>query len=175
MENKSTFRCSGFHPGDGKSLAVRARVTARCRYDANSGALLPVNGNFGQSAISCRQHNVDKVALETRQHGLSLRVTEAGVVLNDVGDAIHNHEAEIKYAFKRPALGRHGFDGGQKNFLHTAVSHLGRIEFAGGESTHPAGVGSSVVIIGPFVVLCRNHRPQGCPVGKGQYADFRAF
>src|SRR5882762_298307 len=82
---------------DGFTLFKLSGITTRRSYDADGRIIAPVDGNRTDAAIDDSFQDFYKVAIESHQHSLSFRVTEARVVLDHLRTLGGEHQAYIQH------------------------------------------------------------------------------
>jgi hypothetical protein len=73
---------------------------------------------------------------------------------------------------KRTAQARQRIDGGLKDLPCDLFTKRSRGNGSRSVGTHSAGVGTGISVPHPLVILCRNHRHDGLPVGKRHDGQF---
>ena len=159
--------------GDGLALLIVAGVAAGGQNDAGGGAAVPLHLEVPQRFVFHRLHHGEQVGLEQGEHHLGLRVPEAAVVLNDLGALGGEHQPEVEAALEGAALGPHGRQGGEKDFLHALRRHSGGVIGVGSHGAHAPGIGPGVAVQGPLVIHGGYHGGDVGAVGKGQDTDLR--
>ena len=155
----------------------RAALVVACVCFAVS---IPIGISLGHVAIleesspALFAHDVQQVALQQGQHHLGLGVSEAAVVLDDLGAVRGEHQAEVQAALEGAALGVHGPDGGQEDLFHALGGDLRGVVGVRGNGAHAAGVQAGVVVVGTLVVHAGHHGLDHLAVRKAQHTDLGA-
>ena len=81
-----------------------------------------------QSSVHTCFNNVQNIIFHTRKHNLSLRISEAGVVLQHFRSFFCKHQTEENNAFKRAALCSHSIYRSLVNIFFTKFFYFFCIE-----------------------------------------------
>src|SRR5882724_7716883 len=81
VEHFSGQPCGGIETADRISLTVGVGVAAGRHYDAERRARVPTSGGGVQRTGERRLAQVDQIALQAHQNGLSLRIAESAIEL----------------------------------------------------------------------------------------------
>ena len=154
--------------GDGKALFIGCGVALRRGNDAAGRTVGKLHWRLRQRTICCRLHDCQQVAFQKGQNHLRFRVAETAVILNDLGPVRSQHQPEIKTAFERPPLRRHGPNRGQKNGIHTDLGDLRRVKGIGRNGSHAAGIQAGIPLPRPLMVHRGHHRHNGLSVSKAE-------
>ena len=92
-------------------LFIMSRVTARGEHDTDSRAVLPTDGNVGESSVRTGTHDRYEITVEKRKHDLRLGITEPRIELHDLRAIRRHHQAKIETAAIGTSFLRHGGDG----------------------------------------------------------------
>ena len=160
--------------GDGLALLVSHRVAAGSQNDAGGSTVRELDLLVFQRAARAGLHDVQQVAFQQGQHHLRFGVTKAAVILDDLRAVRGEHQAEVETALEGAALGVHGLDGGQENFLHALSGHFRGVVGVGSNGAHAAGVQAGVVVVGTLVVHAGHHGLDHLAVRKAQHTDLGA-
>ena len=112
--------------------------------------------------------------VEARQQRLTFGVAEAGVVFEEKGLAVDDHDAGVEHPGVGTALGGHGGHGGHDDALHDPVADLRRHGGGGGNGAHAPGVGAGAALARRLVVPRRGQGQDGLAVGEGEEARLLA-
>ena len=128
---------------------------------------------LSQSAIGSSLHNGQQIAFQQRQHNLGFGIAETAVILNDLRTIGSQHQTEIQATLEGAALSIHCLDGGQEDSFHALLGNSIGVIGVGGNSTHTAGIQTSIIVACTLVVHRRNHGNYHITVSKGQHRDLR--
>ena len=160
--------------GDLKALLVAHRITIGRQNHAAGVFIGELDLCVRQCTIGAGAHDGEQVAFQQRQHHLGLGVTEAAVVLDDLGALGREHQAEVQTALEGTSLGVHGGDGGQEDGLHAPVGDFGGVVGVGRHGAHAAGVQAGVVVADALVIHGGHHGLHHVTVSEGQHGNLGA-
>ena len=112
-----------------------------------------------------------QVALQQRQHGFGLRVTEAGVELHHLRPLRGQHQPGVQHAAKEDAFGPQTCQGALYHLAPDGLQVLGAYR-KGADDAHAAGHGAGVTLANRLVVLAGRSQGEALAVGQRQHRDF---
>ena len=99
---------------------------------------------------------------------MRLRITEAGIELQEPGFAILDHQAGVEYSLVGVAFCRHPLDSREHDPVHDLFVDVVGDDRGGRVRPHAPGVGSLIVVVDRFVILRRGHWQDRLAIGKGE-------
>mmetsp|Transcript_85350 Transcript_85350/g.238221 ORF Transcript_85350/g.238221 Transcript_85350/m.238221 type:complete len:505 (-) Transcript_85350:2076-3590(-) len=162
--------------GDHVPFLVRPRVAIASHDDGDRSRVGQyLDAGVRETALDTTHEHIKEVAIQQRDDGLRLRVTEAAIELDDDGAFGRQHQPGEKAAHKRLALGLEPVDGRLQHLLRDPLQH-GRVDNRRRcESAHATSVGSLVAIESTFVVLRRRQHRDVRAIGKRKHRAFGAL
>lgn len=155
----------------GGALGVGSRVATSSDNDSSSSTRRNLDRTHrGERVCGTAVHELGKVRLEQSQDGLGFRVTEADVVLENLGAGLGHHEAGEKTADEDVARVAHAIDGCLQDGLVDFLVLLGRDDTSRSVGAHTASVGTLVVVKDTLVVLGRRQTSNVVAIAEGQDA-----
>lgn len=127
-----------------------------------------------QLAFGGRKNIGGEVTLNHGEDGFGFGVTEAAVVLEDLGAVRGEHDAEVEEATVWESVCNEAGDGGLDDFFVDLGEEFGGGELAGGDSAHAACVRTLVGIANAFVVAGGHEDLIGVITDGDEDGDFRS-
>ena len=84
-----------------KAVTIRPWVAARGQDDADRCQRMPLNTALIQPMFDHGFDDIHEIGLQQREHRLGFRVPHAGIELQDIGLALHDHQSRIEHTLKR--------------------------------------------------------------------------
>ena len=125
------------------------------------------------AAVGHSAEDIHDVTFQAWQHDLGLGIAETGVEFDDLDPLRGLHQASVKHAFERAALGDHRVSGRLQHLLERIAFILGRNERQGRICAHTARIGPLVAVECPLVILRQHHRPYLMPGDEAHERKFR--
>ena len=143
----------GVEAADDRAFGVAAGIALGGHDDGEGVIVGPVHASFGQPPFGAGEKEVERLCAQPHHQHLTFRVAEAGVVFNQPGAALFDHQACVKHALIGCAAPGHFADGGEDDFLHRLLGDRIGQDGGGAVGPHPAGVGAGVAVAHPLVIL----------------------
>ena len=160
--------------GDLLALLVSLRIAAGRHADAARCVVCPLDVDILELFVDDGIENIEQVGVQTGQDCLGLRVTEAGVVLDDARALRGQHQTKVQHALERTALFFHRSNGRLEDGLHALRRDVGGVETGRRESAHAARVRAFVMVVGALVILRRRHGLEVLAVNERKNRDLGA-
>ena len=142
------------HPANLPALDRGVGVALARDHHAHRRLLGPLDLDLGERAIGGGHKEGREVALQPGQDHLAFGITEAGVVLKDLGLAVSgDHQAGVEHARERPTLFRKTGDGRDDDRAHDLLVELELEIESGRDRAHAAGVRTLVPVLEALVIL----------------------
>ena len=101
---------------------------------------IKLDRHFSEALFCHCLHDSEQIGLKKRENDLCLGITEAAVVLNDLGAVLGNHKAEVQTSLKSPSLFVHRLHRRQKDRSHALLGDILSVIWIGSDSSHSTGI-----------------------------------
>ena len=164
----------GIQPFDNAALVIASGIALRGHNDGDSVIIGPVHAGLVQAPFGGGMHQVKNLRAKTHHQDLTLRVAKTGVVFDQTGGTVLDHQTGIKHPLvRRAALGHFGH-GRADDFCQRTFGDLVGQHRRGRIGPHAAGVGAGIAVADAFVVLGSADRQHGVAVTQNKEGRFFA-
>ena len=125
-----------------------------------------------QSPVYTGLHYLKDICFHSRQHYLCFRITETGIIFQNLGSVRSQHQAKENNSHKRTSLSRHSIYCRLINIFPAEFIYLFRIKRTWRKGPHSACIQSLVSVHGAFVILSGSHGTDGLSINKRKHRDF---
>ena len=153
---------------------LRGRRIALRRHHHGQRGLGGKGRSTGLGKIAARgaHHQLGEIILQPHHQHLAFRVTETGIILDQLRAGLGQHQPGKQHSTIGRALRRHGLDRWPDNFVHHLLLQRGGQHRGGAVSAHAAGVRSDIAVTNPLVVLRGAEGQDILAVGDREEARF---
>ena len=160
---------------DDGALGIAAGITLGGHHHRERSVGEPAQIEILQLPVGGGEQGRHEVRHQAQHQHLAFGIAEADIVFDQLRPRGRDHQSEIEHALERSAHLFHRPDRGQHEFVHSAAFQRGCHHRHRRIGAHAAGVGTSVAVEHPLVILRGNERDRGLAVAQREERCLLAF
>ena len=152
-------------------LLIFHRISITCKNHTYCGIILEFQIDLIQGSVNACLHNLEDIILHTRKNNLCLRISESGIVLQNLRSVCSEHQAKENDSLKGSSLCCHCIHSRLIYIFSAEFIYLVCIERAWGKCSHSAFIQTLVTILCTLVILCGCHGTDSLSIYKRKYRN----